>query len=95
MQNLYTFLTYIYNFACVCIVPVISYTIRVTTGDQSDAGTDAKAYVVLIGNEAASEKIPLELVQQSSFSPGITETFSVEAADVGKVTITHLKNILF
>ena len=63
----------------------IAYTIRVATGDQEDAGTKSQAYVVLIGNEAASEKINLDLVQEEGFAPSLTETFSVEAADVGDV----------
>ena len=70
----------------------ISYTIRLTTGDQPDAGTKAQACIVLIGTEAATEKIPLELVQKEGFTPGLTETFSVEAVDVGhvrKVELSH------
>ena len=63
----------------------ISYTVHVTTADQSDAGTKAKVYVVLIGAQAASEKLDLELVQKSGFEPGTAETFSVEADDVGDV----------
>ena len=63
----------------------ISYTVRATTGEQSDAGTEAKVYVVLIGTQAASEKIDLELVQKAGFEPGTAETFSVEAVDVGEV----------
>lgn len=63
----------------------ISYTVRATTGEQSDAGTEAKVYVVLIGTQAATEKIDLELVQKPGFESGTAETFSVEATDVGEV----------
>jgi len=64
----------------------------VTTGDQSDAGTQAQAHIVLIGSEAASEKIPLVLIQREGFSPGLTETFSIEAADVGEVKKVELSH---
>lgn len=70
----------------------IAYTIRVTTGDQSDAGTKAQAHIVLIGSEAATEKIPLVLIQREGFSPGLTETFSVEAVDVGEVKKVELSH---
>lgn len=68
-------------FSCLAI----AYTVRVATGDQEDAGTNARAYIVLIGTQAASEKIYLELFQKEGFTPGLTETFSVEAVDVGTV----------
>lgn len=70
----------------------IAYTIRVTTGDQSDAGTKAQAHIVLIGSEAATEKIPLALIQRDGFTPGLTETFSVEAVDVGEVKKVEISN---
>ena len=63
-----------------------------TTGDQSDAGSQAQAHIVLIGTEAATEKIPLVLIQREGFTPGLTETFSVEAADVGDVKKVELSN---
>lgn len=70
----------------------IAYTIRVTTGDQTDAGTQAPAHIVLIGTEAATEKIPLVLIQTEGFTPGLTETFSVEAVDVGDVKKVELSS---
>lgn len=63
-----------------------------TTGDQSDAGCQALAHIVLVGTEAATEKIPLVLIQKESFTPGLTETFSVEAVDVGEVKKIELSN---
>lgn len=47
---------------------------------------------MLIGTEAATEKIPLVLIQKESFTPGLTETFSVEAVDVGEVKKIELSN---
>ena len=81
-----------YSFLHFAFLTAISYTIRVTTGDQSDAGTQAQAHIVLIGSEAATEKIPLVLIQREGFSPGLTETFSVEAADVGEVKKVELSH---
>lgn len=63
-----------------------------TTGDQTDAGTQAPAHIVLIGTEAATEKIPLVLIQTEGFTPGLTETFSVEAVDVGDVKKVELSS---
>ena len=76
----------------VYFIAAIAYTIRVTTGDQSDAGTKAQAHIVLIGSEAATEKVPLVLIQREGFTPGLTETFSVEAVDVGEVKKVELSN---
>lgn len=55
------------------------------TGDEKNAGTEANVYVVLIGTQATTDKINLELVQKSGFEPGTTETFSVEGVDVGEI----------
>ena len=55
------------------------------TGDDKDGGTEAKVYIVLIGTQAATEKIHLELVQKPGFEPGTAETFSVEGTDVSEV----------
>ncbi|CAB4019689.1 lipoxygenase homology domain-containing 1-like, partial [Paramuricea clavata] len=63
----------------------ISYTVRVKTGDDKDGGTEAKVYIVLIGTQATTDKIDLELVQKTEFEPGTAETFSVEGVDVGEV----------
>ena len=81
-----------WKFIFVYFVSAIAYTIRVTTGDQSDAGTKAQAHIVLIGSEAATEKIPLALIQRDGFTPGLTETFSVEAVDVGEVKKVEISN---
>ena len=74
-----------FHFTTTLSLSDISYTIRVTTADQSDAGTEAQAWIVLIGTEAASEKLNLDLIQKSGFAPGLTETFSVEAVDVSEI----------
>ena len=63
----------------------ISYTVRVRTADDKDGGTEAKAYVGLIGTQACTDKINLELVQKNGFEPGTAEIFSVEAADAGEI----------
>ena len=58
---------------------------RVVTGNNEDEGTAANAYVVFIGTEAVSEKIPLELVGKEGFASGSVEIFSVEAPDCGDI----------
>ena len=63
----------------------ISYTVRVKTGDDKDGGTEAKVYIVLIGTQASTKKIDLELVQKTEFEPGTAETFSIEGVDVGEI----------
>ena len=55
------------------------------TGDEKDGGTEAKVYIVLIGTQASTDKIDLELVQKTEFEPGTAETFSVEGVDVGEI----------
>jgi hypothetical protein len=57
----------------------------VRTGDEKDGGTEAKVYIVLIGTQASTDKIDLELVQKTEFEPGTAETFSVEGVDVGEI----------
>ncbi len=42
-------------------------------------------YIVLIGTQATTDKIDLELVQKTEFEPGTAETFSVEGVDVGEI----------
>lgn len=65
--------------------PAISYTVRVRTADDKDGGTEPKVYIVLIGTQACTDKIDLELVQKNGFEPGTAETFSVEGVDVGEI----------
>ena len=55
------------------------------TGSNEDAGTTANVFIVFIGTEAVSEKIPLQLVGKEKFAPKSVETFSVEAPDCGEV----------
>ena len=55
------------------------------TADDKDGGTEAKVYIVLIGTQACTDKIDLELIQKNGFEPGTAETFSVEGIDVGEI----------
>lgn len=76
---------YLGSSMCSFSIPAISYTVRVRTGDDKDGGTEAKVHIVLIGTQASTDKIDLELVQKSGFEPGTAETFSVEGTDVGEI----------
>ena len=58
---------------------------RVVTGDKDDEGTAANVFIVFIGTESVSEKIPLELIGKDGFAPKSVESFSVEAPDCGEI----------
>lgn len=64
---------------------IIPYTVRVSTGDKSEHSTEANAFIVFIGTEDVSEKIPLELIGKDKFEPLSIETFSLESADYGDI----------
>lgn len=56
----------------------IPYTVKVKTGEKSDAGTSAHVYIRLIGREGRQTRIiPLELIQQQRFQSLKIETFSL------------------
>lgn len=61
----------------------IPYTVRVATGDKKEHETTSNVYIVFIGTDGVSEKIPLELVGKEKFEAGSVNTFSVESDDVG------------
>ena len=64
----------------------IPYTVKITTGDEKDMGTESNAWVRLLGKKKKhTGKLHLELVQKKAFSPGSIETFSLEAVDVEEV----------
>lgn len=55
------------------------------TSEEKGSGTEANVFIVIIGTEACTEKIDLELVQKTGFEPGTAETFSIEGLDVGDI----------
>ena len=67
------------------ISTAIPYTVRVVTGRNDDEGTTANVFIVFIGTEAVSEKIPLDLIGKDGFAAKSVETFSIEAPDCGEI----------
>ncbi|XP_078369935.1 allene oxide synthase-lipoxygenase protein-like [Oculina patagonica] len=68
-----------------------SYLIRVETGSQSGAGTDASISISLTGTKGKTELIKLDS-WSNDFEAGDVAKYSVEAMDIGKVLIIHLYN---
>lgn len=68
---------------------------RVVTGTNDDEGTTANVYIVLIGTETVSEKIPLDLIGKDGFASKSVETFSVEAPDCGEIKKIEVMPYLF
>ena len=72
--------------SCITLFLAIPYTVRIATGDGSDNGTDANAWIRIYGpRKKQTGKLQLELAQKSRFKPGSVETFSLEAGDVDEV----------
>ncbi|XP_038187072.1 lipoxygenase homology domain-containing protein 1 isoform X2 [Arvicola amphibius] len=65
--------------------PVIPYYVSVTTGKHKDAGTDSRAFILLIGeDDEHSNRIWLDYPQgKRGFSCGSVEEFYVGGLDVG------------
>jgi hypothetical protein len=65
--------------------PTIPYSIQILTAADSDAGTNANAFIRLIGQQMSTERINLELQSANRYEPGKTQIFAIEAIDVGKI----------
>ncbi|CAF4587849.1 unnamed protein product [Rotaria sp. Silwood1] len=71
----------------------IPYTVKVKTGEKSDAGTSANVFIRLIGRKGRQTRlIPLELMQRRHFEPGKVETFSLQEPDVGDLEIVEIEH---
>jgi len=71
----------------------IPYTIRITTGQASDAGTSANAYIRLFGQKGQKTNlIPLKLMQRRRFEPGNVDTFSIQARDIGELDVVEIEH---
>lgn len=75
------------------VVPdhMAAYLIRVETGSQSGAGTDATISVSLIGTKGKTDMIKLDN-WGNDFERGDIDEYSVEAMDVGELLMVHLNN---
>ncbi|CAG5125006.1 unnamed protein product, partial [Candidula unifasciata] len=66
--------------------PTIPYTVKVSTGDGEDNGTDSNVWIRIHGpGKKQTGRKFLELVQQERFEPSSVETFSIEGVDVGEI----------
>ncbi|XP_020618720.1 allene oxide synthase-lipoxygenase protein-like isoform X2 [Orbicella faveolata] len=68
-----------------------SYHIRVETGSQSGAGTDASISISLTGTKGKTDLIKLDN-WGNDFERGEVDEYSIEAMDVGKVLMIQLHN---
>ncbi|XP_064621724.1 lipoxygenase homology domain-containing protein 1-like isoform X2 [Lineus longissimus] len=68
-----------------------NFTINVTTGTKKNAGTDAKVFVQILGDEVSTGELFLE-ASKEHFEKGKTDTFRMPAKDTGmmkKLRIWH------
>ncbi|CAF2355156.1 unnamed protein product [Rotaria sp. Silwood2] len=71
----------------------IPYTVKVKTGEKSDAGTTANVFMRLIGRKGRQTRlIPLELMQRQHFERGKVETFSLQEPDIGDLEIVEIEH---
>ncbi|XP_029436484.1 lipoxygenase homology domain-containing protein 1 [Rhinatrema bivittatum] len=66
------------------IEKLINYEVIVTTGKVRGAGTNAKVFMQLYGENGKSEEIVLKS-RSNDFEKGAVDTFKIEAMDVGKI----------
>uniref|UniRef100_A0A8C6KKR9 ST8 alpha-N-acetyl-neuraminide alpha-2,8-sialyltransferase 5 n=1 Tax=Nothobranchius furzeri TaxID=105023 RepID=A0A8C6KKR9_NOTFU len=77
------------TFCCIssCLsCAVIPYHITISTGEERDASTTSRAYVIIVGsNHAQTERMWLDLPDGSKgFQAGSLESFEVSGSDVGE-----------
>jgi hypothetical protein len=68
----------------VACLPIVKYTVDVTTGDRRGAGTDANVYITIYGDNGDSGKNILD-GPGNNFERNKTDTFGIEAVDLGNV----------
>ena len=74
------------------VFPAIPYTIRVSTGEGEDNGTESNVWIKIMGlKKKHTGRLFLELAQKNKFNPGSTEIFSIEAVDVEEVKKIEVK----
>ncbi|XP_063067192.1 lipoxygenase homology domain-containing protein 1-like [Engraulis encrasicolus] len=65
---------------------LIPYHFMVITGDEDDAGTNSRAFVIIHGREECTERMWLDMPEgKSGFEPDAMDTFSCLGADVGDI----------
>ena len=68
------------------------YHLAIKTGDEKNAGTDASVWVQVYGDKGDTGHVQLKKsgMMENLFERGQTDYFTLEAGDVGKVTIDHI-----
>ncbi|XP_062503862.1 lipoxygenase homology domain-containing protein 1-like isoform X2 [Corticium candelabrum] len=70
----------------------ISYEVSVVTGDEPRAGTDANVYITIFGSNGDTGKRPLTKRFRNLFERRQTDTFKLEALDLGKLTAVRIEH---
>jgi hypothetical protein len=67
--------------------PTEPYKITIRTGDERNCGLTAQAYIRLFGDTKSqrTDRILLHMAKRKRFEPGSSETFQIEAADIGEL----------
>jgi len=65
-----------------------TYCIKVKTGLEKGAGTDANVFCTLVGESSSSPKLELKfsLTNTNKFERGCLDVFNMDSVDVGKIT---------
>lgn len=68
------------------------YHLAIKTGDEKNAGTDANVWVQVYGDKGDTGHVQLKKsgMMENLFERGQTDYFTLEAGDVGKVTINYI-----
>lgn len=72
--------------------PTIPYRIVIRTGDEKNCGISSQAFIRLFGENKRqrTERIMLQLARRNRFEPGSSETFQIDALDVGELKAIEL-----
>jgi hypothetical protein len=75
--------------------PVIPYHFTLSTGVDRDAGTTARAYVIILGpGEVETDRLWLDLPKEKTcFAPGTMENFVCYGADVGDLKRVEVREL--
>jgi hypothetical protein len=67
--------------------PTEPYKIVIRTGDEKNCGISSQAFIRLFGDtkKQRTDRIQLRLAKNKRFEPGSSETFQIEAPDVGEL----------
>lgn len=69
------------------IISATTYNVSIKTGDVRGAGTDAEVFLKIFGSNQSTSELPLRNAEhtKNKFERNRTDTFKLQAADIGKV----------